>query len=183
MHGTIPGPKDYGGRMSGERSIEESVRAALERLEARYEVLPCDPTLADTAVFCAHYGIAPAKSANTIVVASKKEPKRYAVCLVLATTKLDVNKKVSELLGAKKLSFATGEETVALTGMIVIVGGVTPFGLPDGLAIYVDSRVLALDEVVVGGGSRSCKIRLAPEVFTRLRNAAVVEGLALDREA
>src|SRR5262249_23628450 len=99
--------------------------------------MPCDPAFADTAAFCVHYGVPPGESVNTILVASRKEPKKYAACLVLATTKLDVNRKVAELLDVRKLSFASGEETVAVTGMMI--GGVTPFGLPDGLPIYVDS--------------------------------------------
>jgi prolyl-tRNA editing enzyme YbaK/EbsC (Cys-tRNA(Pro) deacylase) len=166
--------------MSEPEPIERLARAALDRLAARYEVMDCDPAFADTAEFCVRYGISPAKSANAILVASRREPKVYAVCVVLATTKLDVNKKVSELLGVKKLSFASAEETIAVTGMMI--GGVTPFGLPPGLPVYVDSRLTALDEVVLGGGSRSCKLRVAPEVFTRLPNCQVVEGLAAERE-
>jgi prolyl-tRNA editing enzyme YbaK/EbsC (Cys-tRNA(Pro) deacylase) len=161
-------------------SVERLARAALNGLGARYQMVACDPAFADTAEFCAHYGIPLDRSANAILVASRKEPKVYAVCLVLATTKLDVNKKVSELLGVKKLSFASAEETVAVTGMMI--GGVTPFGLPDGLPIYVDSRVQALDEVIVGGGSRSSKLRVQPEVFARLPNCRIVVGLGLDRE-
>jgi prolyl-tRNA editing enzyme YbaK/EbsC (Cys-tRNA(Pro) deacylase) len=167
--------------MTEPHPIERLAWATLDRLSARYEVMACDPAFADTAEFCARYGIPLGKSANAILVASKKEPKVYAVCLVLATTKLDVNKKVSELLGVKKLSFASAEETVAVTRMMI--GGVTPFGLPDGLPIYVDSRVQALDEVIVGGGSRSSKLRIAPEVFLRVPNCRFVEGLALAREA
>jgi prolyl-tRNA editing enzyme YbaK/EbsC (Cys-tRNA(Pro) deacylase) len=161
------------------QEIERAVRAALDRLGVVYEVMPCDPALADTAAFCAHYGVAPAESANTILVASRKEPKVYAACLALATTKLDVNHKVSELLGVKKLSFASAEETVAVTGMMI--GGVTPFGLPEGMAFYVDSRIARLASVVVGGGSRSSKLRLPGEVFGRMPNARVIEGLALER--
>jgi len=161
-------------------SIERSVHEALESLGARYEVMACDPALADTAAFCAHYGVDPAKSANAILVASRKEPKKHALCLVLATTKLDVNKKVAELLGIKKLSFASGDETVALTGMMI--GGVTPFAIPPDVPIYVDSRIAALDEVVVGGGSRSSKLRLDPEIFSRMPGVEVVDRLALDRE-
>jgi len=161
-------------------SIERSVREELERLSARYERMPCDPALADTAAFCAHYGVSPGMSANAILVASRREPKIYAACLVLATTKLDVNKKVSELLGVKKLSFASAEETKAVTGMMI--GGVTPFGLPEGIPIYVDSRIVTLPEVIVGGGSRSSKLRVAPEVFARMPAVRVVEGLALERE-
>ena len=80
------------------------------------------------------------------------------------------------LLGGQKLSFASGEETTALTGMMM--GGVTVFGLPPDLPIYIDSAVMMAPSVVVGGGSRSCKIRIAPEVLRRIPNAFVVEGLA-----
>lgn len=160
--------------------LDPRVRAAIEALGIACEVLPCDPSFADTAAFCAKYGIPPGESANAIVVASKKEPKVYAACLVLATTKLDVNRKVSELLGVKKLSFASGEETVATTGMMV--GGVTLFGLPGGWPVYIDSRVAALPSVVVGGGNRSSKLRLPPLELLKVPAAAVIEGLALNRE-
>lgn len=158
-------------------AIEASVRAALEAVCHSFEILPCDPALADTAAFCAHYGIPPEESGNTIVVATKKEPRQYAACLVLATTRLDVNHAVRRLLGGQKLSFASGQETTALTGMMM--GGVTVFGLPPDLPIYIDSAVLEARSIVVGGGSRSCKIRIAPEVLRRLPNVLVVEGLAL----
>jgi prolyl-tRNA editing enzyme YbaK/EbsC (Cys-tRNA(Pro) deacylase) len=161
--------------------LDPRVRAAIESLDAVCEVLPCDPDFADTAAFCERYGIPPSESANTIVVASKKDPRRYAACLVLATTKLDVNRKVAELLDVRKLSFASGEETVSLTGMMV--GGVTLFGLPAGWPIYVDSRVGALLSVVVGGGNRSSKLRLAPSVLLSLPGAVLVEGLAVQRAA
>jgi prolyl-tRNA editing enzyme YbaK/EbsC (Cys-tRNA(Pro) deacylase) len=157
-------------------AIEARVRAALEAAGGSFEILPCDPALADTAAFCAHYGVDPAHSANTIVVASKKEPRSYAACLVLATTRLDVNHAVRNLLGGQKLSFATAEETSALTRMMM--GGVTVFGLPPGIPIYIDSAVLAAPSVVIGGGSRSMKVRLAPEALRRIPGARVVEGLA-----
>jgi prolyl-tRNA editing enzyme YbaK/EbsC (Cys-tRNA(Pro) deacylase) len=159
--------------------LDPRVRAAIDSLRVVCEVLPCDPDFADTAAFCAKYGIPPGESANTIVVASKKEPKRYAACLVLATTKLDVNRKVAELLDIKKLSFASGEETAALTGMLM--GGVTLFGLPPDWPIYIDSRVAGLASVVVGGGNRSSKLRLAPAELLRIPNAQSVEGLAFER--
>lgn len=138
--------------------------------------MACDPALADTAAFCAHYGVPPERTGNTIIVASKKEPKQYAACLVLATSRLDVNHAVARLMGVKKLSFAAAEETRGLTGMEV--GGVTVFGLPAELPLYVDSRVMLLDEVLIGGGSRSWKIWIAPEALLRIPGASVVEGLA-----
>lgn len=160
-----------------DHATEAAVRAALDALGVPYRVMPCDPGLADTAAFCAHYGVAPEDSANTIVVIGKSDPPRYAACVVLATTRLDVNKAVRARLGTRKASFADADTTVAITGMRI--GGVTPFGLPEGMPVWVDARVMGRTEVVVGGGSRACKVFVAPEVFTRM-GADVVDGLALD---
>ncbi len=159
--------------------IEAAVRAALDAAGARYEVLACDPAFADTAEFCARYGIDPQDSANAILVASRREPKLYVLCLVLATTRLDVNHAVADLMAVKKLSFASAEETARLTSMVL--GGVTPFAVPEGLPIYVDARVLGRPTVIVGGGSRSSKIRVDPEIFRRLPSCRVVEALAMER--
>jgi prolyl-tRNA editing enzyme YbaK/EbsC (Cys-tRNA(Pro) deacylase) len=164
------------GEAEAAAALEARVRSALEAVTDSFEILPCDPALADTAAFCAHYGVDPAHSANTIVVASKKEPKLYAACLVLATTRLDVNHTVRALLGGAKLSFASGEETVALTGMTM--GGVTVFGLPPSLPLFIDSAVMGAPTVVVGGGSRSMKVRIQPDVLRRIPGAQVIEGLA-----
>ena len=162
-----------------EAQIEAAVRAALDGAGARYEVMACDPAFADTAEFCARYGIDPGDSANAILVATRREPKVYSLCLVLATTRLDVNHAVADLMQVKKLSFASAEETAQLTGMVI--GGVTPFAIPEGIPIYVDARVLGRPTVIVGGGSRSSKVRLDPEVFRRLPGYQVVEALATER--
>ena len=108
-------------------SIELKVLAHLDALEADYTVMECDPELADTAAFCEAYGVAPEDSANAILVASKRPPGQYSLSLVLATTRLDVNRRVRDLMGVKKLSFANGEVTAEITDMLI--GGVTPFGL------------------------------------------------------
>jgi prolyl-tRNA editing enzyme YbaK/EbsC (Cys-tRNA(Pro) deacylase) len=156
---------------------EQAAVAAAERFGLPVELIPCDPAHADTAAFCAQYGYPAERAANTIIVASKKEPKQYAACVVLATTRLDVNHAVRDLLGAAKCSFASAEEMRAVTGMTV--GGVTAFGLPPGLPLYVDARVLDLDWVILGTGGRNGKIRISPEVFRRVPGAKVVEGLAV----
>ena len=161
-------------------ALEARVRTALDAVGAPYEALPCDPAFADTALFCAHYGVAPEDSANTLLVASKDTPPRRAACVVLATTRLDVNHRVRELLDVRRLSFAGAEDTLAVTGMRV--GGVTAPGLPDGLPLFIDARLLTRERVVIGGGSRSLKIRIAPSALLRLPGAQVVEGLALARE-
>jgi prolyl-tRNA editing enzyme YbaK/EbsC (Cys-tRNA(Pro) deacylase) len=158
------------------RDIETTVRAVLATLDVEHEIVPCDPALADTAAFCEAYGYAMADSANTIVVVGKTDPPRFAACVVLATTRLDVNRVVRRRLEVKKASFADAEATEALTGMTV--GGVTPFGLPEPLPLWVDARVMARDRIVLGGGSRRCKVVGPPALLLALPNVEVVEGLA-----
>jgi len=161
--------------------IDARVTASLAALSVPYEVMTIDPDFADTARFCERYGIPLEHSANTIIVASKKEPKQYCACVVKATTRLDVNHAVRRLMNASRVSFATAEETRALTGMMI--GGVTILALPPDLPIYVDDRLMALDWLILGGGSRSTKIRTSPEVFRRLPNTTIVPGLATDAGA
>ena len=154
----------------------DSVILALDQLGTDYELIDCDPDFADTAAFCARYGVAPNDSANTIVVVGKSDPRVYVACVVLATTKLDVNGAVRRRLGVKRASFASADETAELTGMMI--GGVTPFALPAGLPLWIDERVMARVSVVVGGGSRSLKVRVSPHVFGMMAGAEVVPDLA-----
>ena len=153
-----------------------AVAAAVAAHGLDVEVIPCDPELADTAEFCDHYGFALEDAANTIVVTSKKvEPPVRAVCVVLGTTRLDVNKVCRERLGAKRVSFADAQTTVELTGMEI--GGVTAPGI-EGLPLWIDAAVLGRERVVMGGGNRSSKLALDPRELLKLPGAEVVEGLA-----
>ncbi len=157
-------------------------RAALEASLAGhgdYELFACDPALADTAAFCAAYGFAPEDSANTIVVIGKSDPPVYAACVVLATHRLDVNRVVKQRLGTRKASFASPDETRVLTGMEI--GGVTAFGLPDGLPLWVDGAVMDRARIVLGGGSRSWKVIAPPAILRTLPNVEVVADLAAPR--
>ncbi|MGE5210586.1 MAG: YbaK/EbsC family protein [Acidobacteriota bacterium] len=159
-------------------SAHPSVIADLERLGVPYEVMDCDPDLADTAQFCEAYGVPLEESANAILVASKKPEGHQVVCVVLAHTRLDVNGAVRRRLGVRKLSFAPAELTRELTGQEI--GGVTIFGLPDELDVWLDARVLACERIVVGAGSRSAKIRLDPKQLVGLDGYEFVEDLAVD---
>jgi len=164
--------------MEGRDRIERAVIADLERLGASYEAFAIDPGFADTAAFCEQYGFAPGESANAIVIASRKPEGVNAVCLALATTRLDVNHRVRGLLNVRKLSFASADDTRELTGMEI--GGVTPFGMETPLPVYVDDRIVALSRCIVGGGSRAMKVALDPEVFGRMEGVEVIAGLAGD---
>jgi len=156
---------------------ETTLRTSLDALGIPYEIFPCDPALADTAAFCAAYGFAPEDSANTIVVIGKSNPPKYVACVVLATTRLDVNRAVKQRLGARA-SFASADQTRDLTGMEI--GGVTVFGLPPGLPIWVDARLMARERIVLGGGSRSCKVLAPPAILEALPGVEIVEGLATE---
>jgi prolyl-tRNA editing enzyme YbaK/EbsC (Cys-tRNA(Pro) deacylase) len=161
-----------------ERQVPETVRSALDASGVDYEIMDCDPELADTATFCAHYGHAMEDSANAILVRSKTGEEKFVACVVLATTRLDVNKTVRKKMGARKVSFADPEETKRVTGMEL--GGVTPPGLPAELQLWVDARVMARPFVILGAGTRAAKIRVSPDYFLGLPQVEIVEGLAKD---
>ena len=159
--------------------MEDSIVEILEAMCADYQIVECAPELADTAQFCEHYGYRLDESANAILIVGKGDPRVYALCVVLATTQVDVNKQARRKLGVKKASFASPDETIKLTGMTL--GGVTPFGLPASLPIWIDSRVLECSKVIVGGGSRNRKIYTNPQVLAALPSAEIVKDLAKDR--
>jgi prolyl-tRNA editing enzyme YbaK/EbsC (Cys-tRNA(Pro) deacylase) len=161
------------------RLLHASTRDALDGLGVAYQVMECDPALADTAAFVEAYGVPPDRSANTIVVASKGAEPSYVACVLLATTSLDVNNVVRREMGVRKASFAGAAPVRELTGMEI--GGVNPFGIPEDLPVLVDARVMEPDWVIMGGGNRSSKLRLAPGTLERLPSVRVVEGLAVDR--
>ena len=162
-----------------EATIAWRVLEALDRLWLPYERIPIDPEHADTATFCEQYGYSPDQSANTIIVASRKRPKRYAACVGRASTRLDFNDTVKRLMGVSGLCFATPEEARELTGMAI--GGVTAIALPTDLPIYVDEGLMEFDYVILGSGDRSAKIKISPEVFCCLPNVQILAGLATPR--
>lgn len=155
---------------------DDPVIAELDALGVAYELVECDPDLADTAAFCDAYGYAAEDSANAIVVAGKADPLVFAMCLVLADSRLDVNKVVRKRLGVRKCSFASADQTVELTGMQI--GGVTPFGVPGTLPLWIDSRVMDRDQLIIGGGSRDRKLLVPPATLAAHPRAEVVADLA-----
>ena len=159
-------------------AVLDRIDAVLEASHVDYEIFPCDPELADTAVFCERYGYPLSVSVNTMLVKAKTGGERYVACVALANTRLDVNRTVRKRLGARRVSFASADETRAVTGMEI--GGVTPVALPEDLEVWVDSRIMACEWVILGGGDRSRKIKVTPAFFERLPGATVIEGLALD---
>ena len=158
--------------------IETHIKSFLNEHNIKYEWLTINPDFADTASFCEKYGFDLSESGNTIVVASKRGEKQYAACVVLASDRLDVNKKVKYLMGVSRLSFANSEETKILTGMLI--GGVTPFGLPESVKLYIDCKVLNTETIILGGGSRSAKVILSPYELNKIPDVEIIKGLSIN---
>lgn len=165
--------------MTQRSEIEKAVEVNLREMGISYELVQINPDFADTDDFCREYGYSLEVCGNTIVVASKRGEKQYSACIVLGSDRLDVNKTVRSLMGVSKLSFASAEETAALTGMAV--GGVTPFALPADLQVYADEKLLSVERLILGSGSRSSKILVAPEDLRKLPRVQFVAGLSIDR--
>jgi len=138
-----------------------------------------DPRWADTATFVEHYGQELLdQSANCVVVAGKRGGETtLAACVVLSTTRVDVNGAVRRQLGARKASFAPMDTATAETGMEY--GGITPIGLPGDWPVLVDSAVVELPYVLVGSGRRRGKLLVPGKMFAELPNAVVLEGLGV----
>ncbi|NKB64962.1 MAG: hypothetical protein GKR95_23560 [Gammaproteobacteria bacterium] len=159
-------------------SISVSVADFLGEHGIEYSVLNCDPDLADTQAFCDHYGYSLEESANVLLIASKKGAPKFAACVVLATHRLDVNKTARKKLAVSRISFANPEQTRELTGMEL--GGVTPFGMPANVPVWIDSSVMKRESIILGGGNRSSKIVLSPTMLLKIPHVEVVENLAYE---
>ncbi len=161
--------------------VAPPVRAALAvwlsaRAHGEVWAAEIDPALADTAAFCERYGVRLDRSANCVVVAARREGRRwFAACVVLATTRADVNGLVKRHLGAAKISFAPMGEATEASAMEY--GGITPVGLPAEWPLLIDAAVARADRVIVGSGVRRSKLSLPGELLAALPNATVLEGL------
>ena len=155
---------------------QTDISGVLAGIPVAAEIIACDPDKADTAVFCAHYGYALEDSANTILVSAKTGEKRTVACVLLADSRLDVNHVVRKRLQSRRVSFASAEKTRELTGMEI--GGVTPLALPDDMAVWIDTRVMQRETIILGGGGRDTKIVTTPEIFEYIPNTEVVDNLA-----
>lgn len=155
------------------------VRRALAGWSQRdsVRVSPIDPELADTAEFCATYGVTLEESANCVVVAGRRGSQTsYAACMIPATMRVDVNGVVRRFLDARKASFAPMDQAVSLTAMEY--GGITPIGLPAGWPVLVAGELLDVGLVVIGSGIRASKLQLPGSALLELPDAQLLPDLA-----
>lgn len=152
------------------------------RLADEVGVVEIDPGVSDTAASQLAFGLPEDSLANCVVVGGKRlGEERIAACLVLATTRADVNRTVKRRMDVKKASFLPMERAVELTGMEY--GGITPIGLPAGWPVLVDARVLAIDLIVIGSGVRRSKLLMPGALVPRIPGVEVIDGLGLPVES
>jgi prolyl-tRNA editing enzyme YbaK/EbsC (Cys-tRNA(Pro) deacylase) len=158
-------------------SVAAALAALGEAAAGEVGVAEIDPAVADTAAFCERYGVSLAESANCVVISGKREGEvRYAACVILATTRADVNNVARRELDVRKASFAPMDTAVAESGMEY--GGITPLGLPAGWPVLVDAAVADTPHVVIGSGVRHSKLLLPGKLVASLPGARVIGGLA-----
>ena len=161
--------------------LAQPVTAALaaldEAVSSAVGVAEIDPAAADTAAFCERYGVSLAESANCVVITGRRDGEpRYAACVILATTRADVNNTARRELDVRKASFAAMDDAVAQTGMEY--GGITPVGLPAAWPVLVDALVADTPTVIIGSGLRRSKLVLPGKLLASLPGARVIEALA-----
>ena len=162
------------------RPVADAVRDWQGSVPAdQFVYVDTDPEWADTATFVEHYGRELLEqSANCVVVAGKRGGESMlAACVVLSTTRVDVNGVVRRQLGARKASFASMDIATGESGMEY--GGITPVGLPADWPVLVDSAVVDLPSVLVGSGRRRGKLLVPGKAFAELPGAVVLESLGV----
>ena len=155
--------------------LNKDVYDDISKLGIPYEIVECKEEYADTYLFCEKYEYPIEYCANTILLSSKKPSDYYVACVLQGNKKLDVNNKVRKLMNSSKVSFASHEETVSLTNMKS--GGVTIFGLPKSIDVYVDSEIMNNPYLIFGSGNRNCKIKIEPNYLNQIPNIKSIENI------
>jgi prolyl-tRNA editing enzyme YbaK/EbsC (Cys-tRNA(Pro) deacylase) len=173
-------PLTYHAALSRPDLLAAPVVAALSAVPwaDQVRVAEIDPALADTAQFCEAYGVTLEESANCVVIAGKRGGDvRYAACMVMATTRADVNGLVRQHLDVRKASFGSVDLVTSLTAMEY--GGITPIGLPESWRVLVDGLVAKAPNVVIGSGIRGSKLWLPGTLLAELPTAEILPGLGV----
>ncbi len=155
--------------------LNKDVYDHISKLGIPYKIVECKKEYADTHLFCEKYEYPIEYCANTILLSSKKPSDYYVACVLQGNKKLDVNNKVRKFMNSSKVSFASQEETVALTNMKP--GGVTIFGLPKSINVYVDSEIMNKPYLIFGSGNRNSKIIIEPNCLNQIPNIKLIENI------
>ena len=145
-----------------------SVRQFLAEKAPDITILEMHTSTATGALAAAAHGVQTGQIAKTL---SLRVGDRVVLVVTSGDARLD-NRKSREAFGGK-VRMLGAEEVEALTGHPV--GGVCPFGLPEGLDVYCDISLRAYDEVVPAAGSTHSALRVSPERMAALAGATWVD--------
>ncbi len=163
----------------GERPdlVAKPVLEALKGLPSgEVGVAEIDPNLSDTAAFCEHYKVGMYEAANCVVLEAKRADKTwFAACVILGSTRADINGLARRTLDARRVSFAPMEKAVQETAMEY--GAITPVGLPTNWSVIIDKAVVDSEYVTIGSGVRKSKLVVSGKFLASLPNVQVLEGL------
>lgn len=142
-------------------------------------IAPINPEFADSLTFCMQYGVNPMDWANCVIVdAARGENRTLAACLIPVNCRADLNHVARKNLDARRVSFAPFKKVSTATGMEY--GGITPVGLPENYPILIDSRIIAMKRLIVGGGFRKSKLSVPGRALIELPNARVIKNLGIE---
>lgn len=137
-------------------SYETVVRYFKER-NIPNEIILLEQSSATVELAAAALGREPGEIAKSLALEMKDGS--HIVLVVMGTARIS-NQKYKEIFHckAKMLSF---ENTLAVTGHPV--GGVCPFGLPDGVKVYLDESLKQFTEVFPAAGTGASAVGFTPE--------------------
>jgi prolyl-tRNA editing enzyme YbaK/EbsC (Cys-tRNA(Pro) deacylase) len=175
------GTLEFAPALSKSELLAAPVAAALTDLhDETVGVAAIDASLSDTAAFCEAYKVTPEQAANCVILEARDGTERsYAACVVLGSTRADVNGLIKKTMQVRKVSFASMEIAVALSNMEY--GAITPVGLPAAWPIFIDKRVAESDYLIIGSGVRGSKLAVRGPFLAALPGARVLPDLGLDK--
>lgn len=112
-------------------------------------------------------GAPPGEVLKTLIVQADGKP----TCVVLASDREVVMKKLAAALGAKACEMMAPADAERITGYRV--GGVSPLGQKRRLPTVIDAAAAGLSQAYVNGGRRGLQARLAPGDLVRVLAATV----------
>lgn len=118
-------------------------------------------------------GQAPEQVIRSILFRHEQE---YFVMVLVAGPGQIAWKQVREHLGVTRLSMATEEEVLQVTGYAL--GAVCPFGLPEPVRLLADVSVFRPEEVSLGSGQRGVAIVMKSSDLRRALTSAEVGAFA-----
>lgn len=140
------------------------------------KVAEIDTAYIDGISLCEHYKVDRKNGCNCLIVELKRaSTKQYAALLVPVGYKYNMSTTVRKYTNSRMVSVAPLDYVLEHTKMEH--GSINPIGIPQTWKIFIDKRLLDVDEIVCGSGKRISKLRLPSKYLLKLPNVIVLENL------